>query len=462
MPYLLVPQEVSATTAVIWIGVIDEDFDPERFDPAQWVLRSDIGPHALHPQWQRWVSRNGAHRLAYQRVTLGNLQARRAYAVTLHVNGEPRASARVTTLPARLPTVDEKPFTVLLGSCFCRREDKAGTVGRTYSQIPAGARPEVKLLCGDQVYLDDPWHHYLAHTHTAEELEGEFFSNYHDTWAQQGGFQELLRDGANYFTSDDHELWNNAPNRASVIRDTWPIFDKRREWLDAARRLYQAFQTPAMTTSFSVGPLSCFLADTRMNRQSDRTTFMQDADLEAVGTWVNGLRGPGILVVGQPVLRGETNVLRGHFFDWGLPDYEQYGRLVRLLASSSHSIVILTGDVHYGRIARCALSSGNELIEVISSPMSLVDKAAEGTWEKAPAFFPAFDVSAAGAPTVIKAEIHTQEESRFAPTYRHFLTLEFSAAGARVVMAVKVWPVAREGGVPSSDFGKTVYQTTLQ
>jgi hypothetical protein len=86
--------------------------------------------------------------------------------------------------------------------------------------------------------------------------------------------------------------------------------------------------------------------------------------------WIQNLPGPGVLVVGQPVFSGKAGFLRGSFGDWNLPDYSQYGQLARLLVQSPHSIVILSGDVHYGRIAWCTPTSGGELIEVILQMMS--------------------------------------------------------------------------------------------
>ena len=44
----------------------------------------------------------------------------------------------------------------MLGSCFFAREDPNGNVGRTYMNLPSAARPHIKFLCGDQVYLDNP------------------------------------------------------------------------------------------------------------------------------------------------------------------------------------------------------------------------------------------------------------------------------------------------------------------
>jgi hypothetical protein len=456
MAYLVVPHEVSASTATIWVGVIDE-----RFEPDQVRLSSHLGEHTLSPRWEQWISQNGTHRLDYQRITITGLQPRASLSVQLLVNGQPQADARLTTLPLHLPTLAEKPFTVLLGSCFCKREDAEGAVGRTYAQLPSGSRPEVKILCGDQVYLDDPWAHYLWHTHDIEELEAEFFRNYRDTWMQEPGFRQLLTDGANYFTPDDHEYWNNAPNAATVIRDSWSD-NGRREWFDTARQLYRIFQAPAPITMFAVGQLSFLIADTRSNRSPTQTDFMLQTDLEAVGQWIRNLPGPGVLVVGQPVFRGKTGRLKGTFGDWNLPDYDQYGQLAPLFAQSPHSIVILSGDVHYGRVAQCALTSGRELIEVISSPMSLVDKKAEGSWEEAPGFFPAFALPGANMPRVVRAQVQTLGKQTFSPTDSHFLTLEFLATGAHVRITVRLWPVRRQGVAPSGGFGQTVYQRFLQ
>jgi hypothetical protein len=450
MAYLVVPHEASANAATMWIGAIDEPFDPSHVR-----LISALGEHPLPGPWQHWGARAGEHHLDYQRVTITGLPPRTLLPVQLLVHEQPHAEARLTTLPAHLPTLDEQPFTVLLGSCFCQREDAEGTVGQTYAQLPAGARPEVKILCGDQVYLDDPWAHYLWHTHDVAELEAEFFRNYRDTWTQEPGFQQLLMDGANYYTPDDHEYWNNAPHAATVIRDTWSSTG-RQQWFDTARQLYQVFQTPAALTTFAVGPLSFLIADTRSNRCPDRTAFMRPADLQVVEQWMQHLPGPGVLVLGQPVFREPTGCLQGTFADWNLPDYEQYGQLARMLTQAPHSIVLLTGDVHYGRIAWCTFSSGRELIEVISSPMSLVDKQAEGAWEEAPSRFPPVAL-----PAVVGAQVHTVAKDTFSPIDSHFLTLEFSATGAHVRLTVRCWPVRRQGARASGDFGKIVYERVL-
>jgi hypothetical protein len=451
MAYLVVPHEVSTSTATVWVGAIDEPFDP-----SQVRLVSNLGDHRLPPAWQHWGSQDGAHHLDYQRLPVMGLQPSTPMTVQLLVNGQPQADARLTTLPSQLPTLAEKPFIVLLGSCFCRGEDDAGTVGQAYAQLPGDARPDVKILCGDQVYLDDPWAHFLWHTHGTSELEERFFRNYQDTWMQQPGFRQLLTQGANFFAPDDHEYWNNAPNAATVIRDTWSS-SGRQQWFGLARQFYQMFQNPAPITTFNVGPLSFLIADTRSNRKPDQSDFMLPANLNAVAQWIQGLAGPGVLVVGQPVFMGQTGVLSGTFGDWNLPDYQQYGEFARLLAQSPHSIVILTGDVHYGRIACCTLTPGRDLMEVISSPMSLVDKQAEGAWEEAPSLFPPFAV-----PGMVQAPVHTLAKETFSPIHSHFLTLEYAATGTQVRVTVRLWPVGQLGSTSGVSFGQTVYQQFLR
>ena len=109
----------------------------------------------------------------------------------------------------------------------------------------------------------------------------------------------------------------------------------------------------------------------------------------------------------------------------------------------AHSIVILTSDVHYGRIAQCTLTSGRGLIEVNCSPMWLVDKKAEGAWEGAPNFFPSLLLPGVKMPGAVRAQMQTLEKKTFPPIDTHFLGLEFSATGTHVRMIVRLWPVRR-------------------
>jgi hypothetical protein len=237
-----------------------------------------------------------------------------------------------------------------------------------------------------------------------------------------------------------------------------------------------------------VDPLSVCIADTRVNRDIKGERFMDDDDLEAVGRWVNNLKGPGVLVLGQPILAKENSIrslrdkglLGGikYFFDEGLPngikgllgdakaflfdkdlpDYrQQYDKLIGYIKESPHSIVVLTGDVHFGRAAHGKLRPGseNKFVEVISSPMQVVSTP---RWKWTKLGFQ--DKPEFGVFTEARSEIFPELESeKVAHNRNHFVTIEFSLAeGTKVNMKVKAWPIiGPEDEVKSEE----VFRTTL-
>jgi hypothetical protein len=440
MSHLIVPHDVSADGAIVWLASIDNEA------PIDGALAYGASTTVLDvPGWTEW--RFGNHTIRHRLVALAGLEPRTRYALQLRAGTVGIADGAVTTLPRRLPDAADRPFTILLGSCFCRRMDDAATVGNTYFHLPSGATPDLKILCGDQVYLDSPWYSF-ARPHEIATLQALFAENYIATWTQDGGFRQLLEDGATYFISDDHEFWNNAPSRCAFAIDTWTQ-NGRDAWRDAARQLILAFQNRVTTSEFAVPPLSVFLADTRFNRDDQR--LMTDDDLQKLVGWIKGLTAPGLLVVGQLVFDVQHGVM-GNVLDWGLADYAQYGEIARALMGAQHSIVVLTGDVHFGRVAHCALPSGAELIEVVSSPLALVNESAAGKWAPAPQTFPSFDV-----PGIAKTTVTTEVSWQTAAN--QFLTLAFTGRGpAAVDMTVQYWPIATGGATPK---GSTVFTRTL-
>ena len=274
MSYLLVPHAVSDRSADVWFAAIDEA-------PRPLVVAWPTGTRELRaPDWTEWEF--GGRKLRYGTILLPGLASRTPYALQLRAGDSVVARANLTTLPTRLPGVGERPFTVLLGSCFCRKNDDAGDVGWAYANLPTGAAPDLKILCGDQVYLDSPWYGF-ARPHAVATLQSLFVENYAATWTQEGGFRELLADGANYFVSDDHEFWNNAPTPGTYAVDTWPgPLGHHDEWWASATKLFDAFQNPGAIAQVDAPPLSIFLPDTRRNRDRDRSTLVKPDDLESV------------------------------------------------------------------------------------------------------------------------------------------------------------------------------------
>lgn len=444
--YFLIPREAGTDWAILWIAAVDEPPSPPDL-----VLVGGSSNQQASP-WESWPGSMAMARVVHREIRVTGLLPRRRYDFELLLGGRNVARADVTTLPAEMPAVGDKPFTVLLGSCFSHRQDAGGKIGKTFAALPNAATPDVKLLAGDQVYLDDPWHKFLL-SFSREELRASFMDAYRSTWGQADGFARLLASGANYFISDDHEYWNNAPNFVAFARNTWSP-SGRAEWWESAKSLYRTFQTPRAVTSFAVPPVSFLIVDTRIDRDGDRGNFMSPETQAAVAAWVSGLTGPGVMVIGQPILQTSSSLLKGTFTDWNLPDFKQYDALARIVGGSPQSLVVLTGDVHFGRVASARLASGKELVEIISSPMALVDEAAHGKWVEAPERFPA--ASASGL-----TRIGVETDELFNPTNEHFLTLEFTRRGPGANLRLRYWPILADASVPSSDFGEMKWERVL-
>jgi hypothetical protein len=443
MTLLLVPHEVGPDRVELWVGALDEP----AVAPASLSVAAIGGPGAtVVGAWDGTVAA-GVRSISFRRLTIAGLQARGRYRFELRQDGNVVSDAVATTLPDRLPTLDDRPFTIMLGSCFARSQDGAGNAGRAYSQLPADDQPDVKILCGDQVYLDQPTTEFLVHTHTADGLRERHLGNYASAWTQTGGFRELLRAGGTFFSSDDHDFWNNAPNSTIIARDTWSQ-QGRNAWDAAARTLYGAFQRPThqAPAAFRVGTLSVFVADTRLDRTEGTVAFATDAQLTAIECWLAGLDGPGCLVVGQLVFSGRAG-WRGRWMDYGLADFGGYGRLATALLAAQHSVVILTGDVHYGRVAVCERTPGLDIVEVVSSPLALVAPIPKNTWKAAPATFPDQAI-----PGITRRPVRTVEAFRL--NVNQFSTVAFSRSGAFVRMKVRAWPVETNGlqPTPSHEF----------
>ena len=440
MAYLVVPHAAGTTWVTIWVAAVME---PRQ--SATLELGSSRGFELDENAWTVWHTDAGPQ-VWSQRITVEDLSAGTRYPVRVVVDGAERTTGTAVTLPDELPSLGARPFICLLGSCFAYFGDGAGAAGAAYRQIPVGARPDVKFMCGDQVYLDAPFPRYLFNVFGEDALRAELLASYVSTWTQGGdgkGFYELLRSGATYFGSDDHEVWNNAPLPTPLVRTTWwPFGDFGAAWSRLATGLYDQIQTEDRLASFEIGRLSFRVLDTRLDRSRDRKLFCRPEDLSAVGRWVEGLRGPGVLVVGQPIFAEPTGI-KGFITDFGLVDHSQYGDLARILSRSQHDLLVVTGDVHFGRVAGCQLASGASLVEVIASPFALVDPAVGGHWRKPPSVFPPYSIPDTTPRAVWFNDTHKLAKNQFA-------TLEFSADGSRVLASVRAWEIPEPGHAPAS------------
>ena len=51
-----------------------------------------------------------------------------------------------------------------------------------------------------------------------------------------------------------------------------------------------------------------------------------------------------------------------------------------MLAATPHDLVYLAGDAHFGRVSEVRLASGARLVEIVTSPMSLVEDDGNYIW----------------------------------------------------------------------------------
>ena len=434
MSYLLIPGPATDNTATMWAAAIDE-----ADDPATLEVLAATGERQVLGSWD-YELQGGKRRVKIRRVPFTGLGERSRRPVELRRAGAPVARAMMGTLPKQVPGLEERPFTILLGSCFAQKKDGAGNVGRTFALLPSDVRPDLKLLCGDQVYLDAPSFWTVFPAVREGELKRRLLELYLAAWTQEPGYHTLLADGPNAFTADDHDFWNNAP-KGSVTAPATLIPALRKTWLEQAKLLYRAFQRPKPgLIKLDMDGLSIRVGEVRIDRTETDERFMTAEDLAEIRTWARGLTSPGCLVLGQVLFTAPAGTISRHM-DLGLPDFRQYHELLDALREAPHSIVILTGDVHFGRVAVCQLLNGQEIVEVIASPLSLVASFPSNEWKSAPGLYPAV-----AAPGFVQRPISTDKGYQY--NGNHFATIGFNRSGGRVRMRVQAWPTENKGRPP--------------
>ena len=302
-----------------------------------------------------------------------------------------RKCLKARTLPSKVPVDLTRSFNVLLVSCFHQSQDRKGVAGQVVSGLKGCQKPHLTILAGDQVYLDLPT--LMDFSNNVKWLSNRFESDYVKNWGCPQGYERVLQAAPSVAVPDDHEFWNNYPHPAPFIQNSWSN-KGRKNWCQAARLMYEAFQMPAADGSggpfflgdsfeLDVPPLSFFLADTRTHRNKDRANVLSACALEQLEAWSarvsrdSSLR-VGVFVSGQPLLAKPAGWFWGHVTDFTLPNYQDYKKIVSNLlriVDSGRSLMCLTGDVHWGRVAvgTDTNSNRNRLTEVISSPTSLVE-----------------------------------------------------------------------------------------
>ena len=362
----LVPHLVTQRSARLWLCA--RGVDETQLDSVELKVNGVDVP-VPRRGWRRFPSK--ALPLHYQFIDKPTLTPERSYDATVRLAGDEQAQARFTTLPEQLGD-ETKPLRVLLSSCYFTGNKLSRLAATLLSRLERnGLRPHLRIWAGDQVYLDAPWYEFMIKTHSVSQLERLHCAAYARTWFAEQGLRTMLPNGANVFCTDDHELWNNAPDPSSLARDTRKKVT-REAWLDLGRQLGKAFQgDTGVAQRFSVPPLDFLVLDARVNRAENRGRLFSAAQWTSLRSWAAQPTGLGVLVLGQPVFHPRTRS-RGMNADYHLADYTaEYAELMELLGRASRSTVVLSGDVHFSRVASANFPE-KRVTELISSPLSMV------------------------------------------------------------------------------------------
>ena len=187
MTAFVVPHRTTQTSAEIWVAWWARAERPPlvlrvRVDGGEQIARI-----ALDSGWSE-IGLDGVGQdeaaCRYQVVALEDLTPATTYELALLPAEDDRldstnfhARGWVETLPDRLQSDDiddlaQRPFTMLLGSCYSAPDDPDHTMSEAYRRLwdEGGRRPHLKVLCGDQVYLDQPAGPPMSDRKSSEEL----------------------------------------------------------------------------------------------------------------------------------------------------------------------------------------------------------------------------------------------------------------------------------------------------
>lgn len=476
--YAMAIHEVTTTSAKVWVGALL----PSLSKPHNWRLvvkkvvqgfgvEDEIGQEAkiiehLREDGDVWERpfKNLKKRF-YKVEIIDGLEPGQDYVVEFRSRHDQKwellETAFVSTLPTTLPTASKQPFTVGIGSCFYTKHD-GGRAGRAYEALFKSEqyKPNIKFLVGDQVYVDIGLGLYPLDT---GDCQDRIADDYAESWEL---LRSILRRGGTWMLADDHEYWNNYPylkgfNPYLITLDLSDSFKKR--WVNAARMGVEVIQQVQTIRSFDIGSdISFCVADLRSERT--KKGFLSSESFELLSAWIENLATPGVLVIPQPLIAD-----KGKKYDFNLPDWPQYDEILRLMQDAKHDIVVLTGDVHYGRVSQVQIgNSNNKLVEVITSPISNLSEL-DGIAASSPKLpnkkFPFVDV-----PDVPKNNIKylgkVSTESKWwdlrfpkRRTTEHFMTVDFYRDAAKVKMKIHAWDArntVRSTGLPKKIKGFNV------
>ncbi|MDN4501105.1 hypothetical protein QX776_01715 [Alteromonadaceae bacterium BrNp21-10] len=476
----LVVHKVSQTTVELWAGTLFGTLKKPQHAKILVKQNNDLIKtiDITLDQWQRPFAQI-KHQRFYVFTSVDGLQAGQNYQVEFYRQldlpeyadqWQLLRDAVFSTLPNALPTDAEGAFTIGLGSCFYEHRD-GGQAAASYKALYDRAdkiwQPDISFLVGDQVYLDIGFDSLSPIT---KEIRQRVADDYAKHWQALGS---ILSRGGTWMLPDDHEYWNDYPFYDTFVPTLvmLQVDYVRRAWTSTAKDGVENVQRSAKVDIFSIGnDVSFCVADLRSYRS--KTQFIDQQGFAQMIDWAEGLTSPGVLVIPQILVNGKNKVERNL-----LSFPSQYNRLLTALASSGNDILVLSGDVHYGRIAQVKLGdNGAKLIEVVSSPMSNLtgfNSIATDTAKSSPEYFP--DPKSLNKPSLTPQKVdysdnYNVKSRRGFPgsaywkkrTREHFMTVSLSKDSQGVKLNVEAWRVRQRDSktnLPVKDFDHSFIAT---
>ena len=272
-------------------------------------------------------------------------------------------AAHMRTFPREL---DKAGINIAVASCFSDQFKRDGDYLKVL-QGAAGYTPlAAKLLVGDNLYID------VASSHGRSPFEEAAERYLQHFW--RSSYANVLAYLPSFMLWDDHEFWNNYPEgQVWLPRSLGAAAKLHGAAALAGIKAFQSVLNPppvaakGLSYTFSIGPLSCFALDLRGGRtqkSSPRPAMCSEAELVAFEAWAAGLKGPGALIVGQPLWQNP-----GDWQDWNPPAFPaQYARIWRAMIAAPWDIVEVSGDVHHSRLLEIDVGPGRRVWELVSSP----------------------------------------------------------------------------------------------
>ena len=352
----------------VWYSWPGGDFTPET--PRVRTTAGQDKPVTVG-EWKPAPPPKGSDRWMHVReVRIADATPGELYEVTIPERGRP---LYWRTLPSRLP---DAGLSFMIGSCFWINDDRDGFYAAAVQELVQRERLAFKVLMGDQIYVD------VWAPNPLKNLRKGLAQKYERYWGN-APYQDMLAACPTFVSCDDHEFWNDFPEPQMHVPYSWQRYAPDNGV--ACTELYDAYQASlnpggARWVSFRVPPVSFFIADTRSNRTRDtdpNAALATEAQWQDLEQWAAGLDGPGVLVLPQPLLKAG-----GSKTDRTLVDFKQADRLSavfeRALGGDTadgkpHDIMILTGDIHTGRVSSAEIVGlPGSIYELVASPASLV------------------------------------------------------------------------------------------